>query len=212
MSYCGCIGDLMADTGIEEILSASFGGVLKLLSGKKFRQNVRAFRMPVEELFRNLLNKHNFQCMDELNKELDAISAKSKTAQLWIDCLIKPVFIILKYIRADTVKEMISLFFCSRSYPLCPIWYNGNFPCWSLQALSRFVQWHMVWYGHWNNIHAIWSWMQRHSRHHLEAWKPENLGIQSAYLQQTHQWLEWNKGWGRSPHTHIPQRRDAIQN
>ena len=34
---------------------------------------------------RNLLNKHNVQCMDELNKELDAISAKSKTAQLWID-------------------------------------------------------------------------------------------------------------------------------
>ena len=72
---------------------------------------------------RNLLNKHNFQCMDELNKELDAISAKSKTAQLWIDCLIKPLFIILKYIRAereadwalqlDTVKETIPLFFAA---------------------------------------------------------------------------------------------------
>ena len=79
--------------------------------------------MLVEELLQNLLSKHNFQCMDELNKELDAISAKSKTAQLWIDCLIKPVFIILKYIRAereadwalhlDTVKEMISLFFAA---------------------------------------------------------------------------------------------------
>ena len=82
--------------------------------------------------------------MDELNKELDTISAKSKTAQLWIDYLIKPVFIIMKYIRAereadwalhlDTVKEMIPLFFCSRSYPLCPICpvlpaYNGNSPC-----------------------------------------------------------------------------------
>ena len=54
---------------------------------------------------------------------MDAISAKSKTAQLWIDCLIKPLFIILKYIRAereadwalqlDTVKEMIPLFFAA---------------------------------------------------------------------------------------------------
>ena len=47
-----------------------------MLSSKKFRQNVRAFRMLVEELLRNLLSKHNFQCKDELNKELDAISAK----------------------------------------------------------------------------------------------------------------------------------------
>ncbi len=42
MSYCGCIGTLMADTGIVEILSAAFGGVSKILSGKKFPQNVRA--------------------------------------------------------------------------------------------------------------------------------------------------------------------------
>ena len=39
----GCIGALMADTGIEEILSASFGGVLKMLSGKKFPKNVKSF-------------------------------------------------------------------------------------------------------------------------------------------------------------------------
>ena len=61
--------------------------------------------------------------MDELNKELSAISAKGKTAQLWIDCLIKPVFVIMKYIPAqceanralqlNAVKEMIPLFFAA---------------------------------------------------------------------------------------------------
>ena len=78
--------------------------------------------------------------MDELNKELDAISAKGKTAQLWIDCLIKPVFIIMKYIRAereadwtlhlDTVKEMIPLFLAALC-PICPVLpaYYGNSPC-----------------------------------------------------------------------------------
>ena len=53
MSYCGGIGTLMADTGIVEILSVAFGGVLKMLSGKKFPQNVRALRMLVEELLRS---------------------------------------------------------------------------------------------------------------------------------------------------------------
>ena len=50
VSYCGCIGTLMADIGIVEILSVAFGGVQKMLSGKKFPQNVRALMMLVEEL------------------------------------------------------------------------------------------------------------------------------------------------------------------
>jgi len=35
MSYCGCIGTVMAETGIEEILSVAFGGVLKMMSEKQ---------------------------------------------------------------------------------------------------------------------------------------------------------------------------------
>ena len=63
MSYCGGIGTLMADTGIVEILSVAFGGVLKMLSGKKFPQNVRALRMLVEELLRPLFGKNSFHNM-----------------------------------------------------------------------------------------------------------------------------------------------------
>ena len=40
----------MADIGIVEILSVAFGGVQKMLSDKKFPQNVRALMMLVEEL------------------------------------------------------------------------------------------------------------------------------------------------------------------
>ena len=74
VSYCGGIGTLMADTGIVEILSVAFGGVLKMLSGKKFPQNVRALRMLVEELLRPLFGKNSFHNMDDLIQELDAIS------------------------------------------------------------------------------------------------------------------------------------------
>ena len=36
MSYCGCVGTLMADTGIVEMLGVALGGVLKMLTGKKY--------------------------------------------------------------------------------------------------------------------------------------------------------------------------------
>ena len=48
MSYVGCIGSLMAGSGIVEVLSEAFGGVLKMLTGKKYPDNVRALRMLVE--------------------------------------------------------------------------------------------------------------------------------------------------------------------
>ena len=48
MSYVGCIGSLMAGSGIVEVLSEAFGGVLKMLTGKKYPYNVRALRMLIE--------------------------------------------------------------------------------------------------------------------------------------------------------------------
>ena len=123
MSYSGCIGTLMADTGIVEILGVAFGGVLKMLTGKKFPQNVRALRMLVEELLGPVFEKNHLESILDLKKTLDEISSESRTAKLWVDCLIKPVFTMLKYIRAEreadwvlhlqTVREMMPLFFAA---------------------------------------------------------------------------------------------------
>ena len=40
----------MANTGLKDIMKAAFGGVPSMLSGEKFLQNARAFRIVVEEL------------------------------------------------------------------------------------------------------------------------------------------------------------------
>ena len=101
MSYCGCICTLMADTGIVEILSVAFGGVQKMLSDKKFPPYIRALMMLVDELLRPLLGNNSFHNMDDLLQEVVAISVESKTSQLWMDSLIKPIFAILKYIRTE---------------------------------------------------------------------------------------------------------------
>ena len=50
MSFIGCVGNLMAHSGLDDILNSAFGGVEKMLSGKNFPQNFRALRMVVEEL------------------------------------------------------------------------------------------------------------------------------------------------------------------
>ena len=42
MDFVGCIGSLTADNGTKAILSTTFGSVDKMLSGKKYPQNVRA--------------------------------------------------------------------------------------------------------------------------------------------------------------------------
>ena len=100
----------MAGIGIQEILSTAFGGVLKMLSGKKYPQNVRALGMLV----------------DDLQEALNAIAAQSRTSKLWLDCLIKSVFKILQYTRAEResdwplhivmVNKIILLFFTVRHY------------------------------------------------------------------------------------------------
>lgn len=48
MSFVGAVGTLMANTGLEAIMNVTFGGVAKMLTGKKYPQNVRALRMVVE--------------------------------------------------------------------------------------------------------------------------------------------------------------------
>ena len=123
MSYVGSIGSLMAGSGMTEILSEAFAGVLKMLTGKTYPDNVRALRMLVEEIIRPLFPTQNLGCMADLLQALDDAASHSRTAKLWVNCHIKPVFTIMKYIRAEReadwclhlacVREMMPLFFAA---------------------------------------------------------------------------------------------------
>ena len=55
MDFVSCIGTLVADSGLKEILSTTFGSIDKMLQGKKYPQNVRALRLLTEELLRPVL-------------------------------------------------------------------------------------------------------------------------------------------------------------
>ena len=123
MSFIGCIGTLMENSGLEEVLSDVFGGVAKMLTGKKFPQNVRALRMLAEEVLRGVLDCNTLESKEDFMEVLENIAKRSKTAKLWVDMLIKPVFIIMRFVRAEReadwllhlegFKQMLPYFFAA---------------------------------------------------------------------------------------------------
>ena len=80
MSFVGAIGSLMAGSGLSEILilSSTFAGVSKMLTAKKFPQNVRAMRLVSEELLRNIINRGDVMSMEDLLAHLDAAAKKKE--------------------------------------------------------------------------------------------------------------------------------------
>ena len=66
----------MVESGLSDILSGVFRGVPKMLSGKKFPQNVRALRMMTEAVLHIIKPDRNFMKADDLMMALDSISSK----------------------------------------------------------------------------------------------------------------------------------------
>ena len=67
MRYVGAVGVLMAESGLEEVMKAVFGGVMKMLTGKNFPQNSRALRIVVEQVLHEILCEVN--TVDELKQQ-----------------------------------------------------------------------------------------------------------------------------------------------
>lgn len=123
MNFVGSVGTLMSNSGLEDILSSTFGGVQKMLNGKKFPGNLRALRILTEELLRPVIYEKEPEDMEALLMVLNEAACKSRTAKLWVECLIQPVLIMLRYIRAERegdwllhlncVEAMVPYFFAA---------------------------------------------------------------------------------------------------
>jgi len=86
MSFVGCVGTLMTKDGLYEIMDSTFGGFSKMLNVKKFPHNMRALCLVVDGLLRPLFNT------DDLERVLEDVAHESRTAKVWVDCLIRAVF------------------------------------------------------------------------------------------------------------------------
>ena len=55
MSFISCVGNLMAKSVLDEIPTAAFGGIEKVVNRKNYPQNFCALRMVVEDLLQPYL-------------------------------------------------------------------------------------------------------------------------------------------------------------
>lgn len=101
MSFIGCVGTLMAGSGLLEILESAFAGVGLMLKGKKYPQNMRALRLVTEEILGPILQNNNVNSFESMMKDLEERSYESRTTRLWVDCLIKPVLLMMNFVRAE---------------------------------------------------------------------------------------------------------------
>ena len=85
-------------SGLSDVLTDVFRGKNVMLTGKKFSQNLMAVRMFVEELLSGVFCRYSPKSYAELMKVLVDLSTRSKTVKLWVDMLIKPVLIIMKFV------------------------------------------------------------------------------------------------------------------
>jgi hypothetical protein len=126
MDFVSCIGTLMADSGLSNILCGTFGSVDKMLQGKKYPQNIRALRLLTEELLRPIVENKELNNMADLENVLADLSTKSRTTKAWTELVIKPTLLIMQFTRAThepdyallitTMNKMLPYFFAAHKH------------------------------------------------------------------------------------------------
>ena len=86
-----------------------------MLIGKKFPMCMRALRMVVEVVLQPILNELTVQCYDTFIASLEERAQKSRTCRLWLDCLIKPVLLMMTYIRAEREGDWLLHVYCVKA-------------------------------------------------------------------------------------------------
>lgn len=179
MSFVGAVGTLMDGSGLSELMSTAFSGVAKMLTGKKFPQNIRALRIIVEELLRKTISNDGIQNMADLQAALEQVASKSKTSKLWVECLIKAVFIMMLYVRAEregdwplhlvAVKAMLPYFFTSGhvNYARYGLYYLRSMESLQEEQISKFMKGEHVmrhipglWNGIWSDMYIETTFMR----------------------------------------------------
>ena len=209
MSFAEAVGSLMAESGLSDILSEVFGGVPKKLSGKKFPQNVRALRMMAEEVVRGLFMDHHFENTEDLMKALDQIASESRTVKLWVEILVKPVLLMMTYVRAEcegdwllqlaTFKKDASILLRCRSCKLCTVWlvlfaFHGETSPLRRKTFSKGATCNTTHSGHmeWSveqpvhriHLYEVRPQYWRNNRNHAKVESIEDMGAKPSYLLQ----------------------------
>ena len=136
MSFIGCIATLMKASGVDVLLTAAFGGVAGIITGKSWTNAMRAYRLITTVLLQDFFQS-GAKTYQELIEYLEAVR-EHPVGRLWVDCLIKPTLLALQLLRAQrdgdfllqqvSLEEMMPYFFAAghMNYARYITWYLRN--------------------------------------------------------------------------------------
>lgn len=105
MSACGAIGKLNKGSGVEVLISASFGGLTGIMNGKSWVRAMRAFRMTCEAILSEFFST-GVKTMEELHDYLQQ-SALHPTGRHWVDNFIRPTLLVHHLLRAEREGDFV---------------------------------------------------------------------------------------------------------
>ena len=80
----GCIGMLMKSSGVDMLLTAAFGGVAGIITGKSLTNALRAYRLITTVLLQDFFQS-GAKTYQELSEYLEAVR-EHPVGRLWVDC------------------------------------------------------------------------------------------------------------------------------
>ena len=101
----------MNASGVDVLLTAAFGGLAGIITGKSWPNALRAYRLIttvlLEEFFQSGANTYQ-----QLSEYLEAVR-EHPVGRLWVDCLIKPTLLALQLLLpqrdGDFLFQQVSL-------------------------------------------------------------------------------------------------------
>ncbi len=105
MSACGAIGKLNKGSGVEGLISASFGGLTGIMNGKSWVRAMRAFRMTCEAILSDFFST-GVKTVEELQDYLER-SASHPTGRHWVDNFIRPTLLVHHLLRAEREGDFV---------------------------------------------------------------------------------------------------------
>ena len=96
ISFVGCIGNVLENTGLSNIPKTTLGGTFK-----NFSKNIRHLRVTVEEILKPVLFNCILPTFDNLLSYLEGLLSKNRTVKLRLEELVWPIFIGFRFIRSS---------------------------------------------------------------------------------------------------------------
>ena len=123
----------MKGSGLEEIISVSFGRVNSILNGKAWPRALRAFRMVVAGVLTDIIQS-GINSVPELEKFLIEVSMYP-TGKMWVECFIMSVITMLCFIQAE--RECSWVLHLYSMEKIIPIFFAAGH--WQY---ARYITWH----------------------------------------------------------------------